>query len=296
MPCFKEQMKDIKEYIQENIEHFQVLSESTNKVLFFPCRGKEYIVKKQALPDDRLSPFWQMMKDVFGSGFQKQRACINTICGLLEQNPHIPVAKLVFVDEGNKLQVFERMPGKAWEPDEFPHSFGIAYQLGQFIGFNHRRSYEGFGLPGAEEGKLKEKLISYMERTISSHWNSGSALDTSVREFFSGLKAADIACGDLTLIMADISANQFLFEGDRITACVDLDAYVLGPKAWELALIQNCVKDMESFKRGYGEYLEYPDITAAYGFYMFLMALGNIWGREEMRRFLESSESLKPSP
>jgi hypothetical protein len=289
-------MMDIKAYIQENMEHFQLLSLSTNRVLAFSYGGKAYIAKKQALPDDRLSPFWRMMKDVFGSGFQKQRACMKNICALLEENPHIPPAKLVFAAEEDQLQVFEKMPGKAWEPDEFPKSSGIAYQLGQFIGFNHRRSYEGLGLPGAEEGKLKEKLISYMERTISSHWNSGSALDTSVREYFSGLKAADIVCGDLTLIMADISANQFLFEGDRITACVDLDAYVLGPKAWELALIQNCVKDMESFKRGYGEYLEYPDITAAYGFYMFLMALGDIWGREEMRRFLEESRCCKPSP
>ncbi len=286
-------MKDIKEYIQENMEHFQVLSLSTNKVFMFSYNEKAYIAKKQALPDDRLSPFWQMMKDVFGSSFQKQRACMNAVCGLLEENPHIPPAKLVLADENEKMQVFEKMPGEAWEPDEFPEGAGIAFQLGLFIGFNHSRNYEGYNLPGMGIGNLKEKIIRHMEETIASHWNGGNALDTSVREYFEKLKASDIACGGLSLIMADISANQFLFEGDKITACVDLDAYVLGPIAWELALIQNCAKDMESFKRGYEEYLEYPDMEEESGFYMFLMALNDIWGKEEMRRFLKRSLPLE---
>jgi hypothetical protein len=279
-------MMDIKEYIQANMEQFDVLSESTNKVLSFSCKGKEYIVKKQTLPDDRLSPFWRMMKDVFGSSFQNQRACMKTICGLLGDNPHIPPAKLVLVDEENRLQVFGKMPGSGWEPDEFPEGENIAYQLGLFIGFNHSRSYEGFILPGTGGGQLKEKIMRHMENTISLHWNGSDTLDVSVREYFEGLKTTDVSCDDLSLIMADISANQFLFVGDRITACVDLDAYVLGPKAWEIALIQNCVKDMESFKRGYGEYLKFPDISKTSGFYMFLMALGDIWGKEEMRSFL----------
>ena len=293
MPGFDEQMKDLKAYILKNMKRFAVLCESTNQVLPFSYRGKEYVVKKQALEDGRLSPFWRMMRDVFGSSFQKQRACMNTICGLLEKNPHIPPARLVYADEENKLQVFEKMPGNAWEPDEFPEGEHIAYQLGQFIGFHHGRSYEGFELPGADGGSLKEKIMRYMEETISLHWNSGDGLDTCAREYFARLKEADITCGDLSMIMADISANQFLFEGDRITACVDLDAYVLGPRAWELALIENCVMDMDSFKKGYEEYLEYPDITKASGFYLFLMALGDIWGKEEMRRFLMRQGLLK---
>jgi hypothetical protein len=50
------------------------------------------------------------------------------------------------------------------------------------------------------------------------------------------------------LIMTDISANQFLFEVNEITACVDLDVYVIGPREWELALLENYVKDMDCFK------------------------------------------------
>ena len=279
-------MMEFKEYIKANSESFQVLSVSTNKVLAFSYKEKSYIVKKQALPDDGLSPFWQMMKDVFGSGFEKQRSCMKTICGLLLKNPHIPPARFVLANEAEKLQVFEQMPGKGWEPDEFPEGGNIACQLGRFIGFNHSRSYEGFDLPGVGISDLHDRIMRHMEAVISSHWNGAGALDQCVRAYYEKLKAAPVSRGGLSLIMADISANQFLFDGDRITACVDLDAYVLGPIAWELALIQNCVKDMESFKRGYEEYQSFPNIKEACDFYVFLMALNDIWGKEEMRKFL----------
>ena len=280
-------------YIRAHMDRFPVLSVSTNKVLAFSLNGREYVIKKQALPDEKPSPFWQMMRDVFGSGFSRQRACMKNICALLEENPHIPPAKLVLVDEEARLQVFEKMPGMGWEPDAFPAGSAIARQLGLFIGFNHSRSYDASQLPGmGDGGHLKEKIMRYMEDTVSLHWNGEDALDESVRAYCERLKAADISCNGLSLIMADISANQFLFGENEITACVDLDAYVIGPKAWELVLIQNCVKDMESFKKGYERYLEYPDMEKASDFYGFLMALNDIWGKEEMRGFLEKRDLL----
>ncbi len=278
----------MKAYIRAHMDQFRVLSVSTNKVLSFAWGGGEYIAKKQVLPDDRPSPFWQMMRDVFGSDFVRQRACMKNISALLGENPHMRSAKLVLADEEERLLVFEKMPGMGWEPDVFPAGVGIAYQLGLFIGFNHFRRYDGIDLPGMGGGSgLKDRLLRHMKDVISLHFSGGDLLDKSVRAYFERLRAMDFACDDLSLIMADISANQFLFEHDRISACVDLDAYVIGPKAWELALIQNCVKDMESFKRGYEQYQEYPDMEKASGFYGFLMALNDIWGKEEMRGFLE---------
>jgi len=35
----------------------------------FSYKGADYILRKQLLSDEQLSPFWQMMKDVFGSDF-----------------------------------------------------------------------------------------------------------------------------------------------------------------------------------------------------------------------------------
>lgn len=280
-------MEDLKKYVQSNMEDFHVISISTNKVMEFSYQGADYILRKQLLSEEQLSPFWEMMRDVFGSDFTKQRACIKTIYDLLERNPHIKPAGLVLVDEENKYQIYRKMSGNQWEPDEFPESKDIAYQLGQFIGYNHSLNIDDYDLPGANNSCLHQKLINYMEANISAHWNSETELDIKVRNYFENLKARTVQSSGYSLIMTDLSANQFLFEDDGITACVDLDAYVIGPREWELALIKNCVKDYESFKKGYENYQILPELEETMDYYIFLMALGDIWGKEEMQSFFD---------
>jgi hypothetical protein len=55
----------------------------------FSYKGTDYVLRKQLLSEGQLSPFWQMMKDVFGSDFARQRACAKNVYDLLKENPHI---------------------------------------------------------------------------------------------------------------------------------------------------------------------------------------------------------------
>ncbi len=279
-------MEDLKKYVQSNRNDFKVISISTNKVMEFSYKGTDYIVRQQLLAEEQLSPFWQMMKDVFASDFTKQRACAKNVYDLLSRNPHIKPATLVLVDDEEEYQIYHKMTGNQWEPDEFPEGKDIAYQLGQFIGYNHSIPIEDCDIPGMDCGCIHKKLMNYMEASIASHWNSDSVLDHQVRAYFEKLKSKTIQSNGYSLIMTDISANQFLFEENRITACVDLDAYVVGPREWELALIKNCVEDFESFQKGYEQYQLLPDLEeTTMDYYRFIMALGDIWGREEMQDF-----------
>jgi hypothetical protein len=120
---------------------------------------------------------------------------------------------------------------------------------------------------------------------ISLYWNNDDALDSGVREYFQTLRSINLPSSEYSLIMTDTSANQFLFEENKITACVDLNAYVIGPKEWELALIENCVKDIDSFKKGYEQYQPLPGLDGTREFYIFMMALCDIWEKQEMKNF-----------
>jgi hypothetical protein len=278
-------MEDLKKYVQINMNNLNIISISTNKVMEFSYKGTDYILRKQLLSEEQLSPFWQMMKDVFGSDFKKQRACIKNVYDILNKNPHIKPAGLVLVDDEEEYQIYRKVSGNQWEPDEFPESKDIAYQLGQFIGYNHSLNIENCDIPGMKNNCLHKKLMEYMESIISSHWNNDTVLDNRVRDYFQKIKTKTIQSSGYGLIMTDISANQFLYEENAITACVDLDAYVVGPKEWELALVKNCLKDFESFKKGYEYYQEFSDFEETYDYYLFVMALGDVWGREEMQSF-----------
>lgn len=91
-----------------------------------------------------------------------------------------------------------------------------------------------------------------------------------------------------SLIMPDISGNQFVYsdELDAVTAIVDLDAYVIGPREWELAVVEQCLRNGSAFVKGYESYQEFPDITESRSFYRFFSYLCDPWTEKDLNTFM----------
>lgn len=100
------------------------------------------------------------------------------------------------------------MPGNPWEPDEFPASKDIAYQLGQFIGYNHSINIDNYDIPGMNDVCLHKNLMNYMEAVISTHWNSDTGLDNKVWDYLRELKTKTIPSNGCSLIMTDSGAER----------------------------------------------------------------------------------------
>ena len=141
----------------------------------------------------------------------------------------------------------------------------IARQLGLFTGSRHIRVYDHCGLVG---GKEITDFPARLRKYVADLHAQGRKLPPEVRRcLVDGLRSREYVP-----IMTDFSANQFLFDGDKVTACVDLDACVLGPRSWELAMIEETVPDMAAFRQGYEEYLPYPENPDEIALFRFLMA------------------------
>jgi hypothetical protein len=82
--------------------------------------------------------------------------------------------------------------------------------------------------------------------------------------------------------MVDICADQFLFENETITTCIDLDGYVIGPVEWELSFLKTQIKDWDSFKSGYETYQPMPEFEKYSQMFFFLMALNSYNDKQEM--------------
>lgn len=48
---------------------------------------------------------------------------------------------------------------------------------------------------------------------------------------------------------------------------VDLDAYVIGPREWELTILEMCITQPAAFRRGYEHYLPLPSFAPFRNFY-----------------------------
>jgi len=86
-------------------------------------------------------------------------------------------------------------------------------------------------------------------------------------------------------MMVDICADQFLYNGEDIAACVDLDSYVIGPVEWELSFLKNQIEDWTSFKAGYETYQNMPEFESVSDLFYFLMGLNSYGNKCEMELF-----------
>lgn len=252
-------------YVINHLDEITEISVSTNITGYLDTPYGKVIVKKQYLNEDTLSPFWKKLEFLFSSNFEKQRTCMNSLLAILSKNPHIPCPKLLGVDENLKISVFSFMDGDIWEPDEFPKNQSIEEQLGRFIGYNHCLNVDDVELPGAKSSdEFPKRLRDFLLQNVKSD---------KLPNFSKNVLDNNFHTEGYVLMMADISANQFLFSQDSIRAIVDFDAYVIGPLEWELVLIESCVHDIESFKKGYETYQNYPDTAKTRELYNFLMNL-----------------------
>ena len=282
-------MNEILEYAKNNIALFDKGGVSSNETRFFDYGGRKYVLKTPLMGGDRLSPFWQMMKNVFNFTFEVQNRHMNDVCSLLKDNPHIPVPALEAADAD--AAVYEFIEGKAWDEDEFPKGTDNAFKLGRYIGCNHRTAHAACGILGIEDVPcIFDAAKKHMEQCITRYWNSSNEIDRQVRNRFEFLATQHFTSSKYSLIMVDNCADQFLFNGDEIKACIDLDAYVIGPVEWELTFMRLQVGDWDRFKAGYETYQPLPDIGSTAGFFRFIMALNAYRNKNEMASVLASEK------
>lgn len=233
---------------------------------------------------DNLSPFWVMMKNLFGFTFEKQNSNFEKVYDRLKMNPHIPVAKFVAADENSAI--FEYAEGDSWYEDEFPKGENNVYILGQYVGYNHQKISKTFGMVDAENGTdFFEVALEHMRDVINEHFNSDEVIDKKVRGIFEQVKASKYENVGYSLIMVDMCADQFLYKDEDIYMCVDLDSYVIGPVEWELAFLNLQIEDWESFKAGYETYQNMPEFEKVSKLFYFLMALNCYNNKAEMEDY-----------
>lgn len=273
-----ERAKNILAYAKANIASFERGGVSSNEIYFFEYGEKRYVLKKPIMVGDRISPFWVMMNNVFHYTFEKQNAHFEEVYCVLKENPHISAAPFIVSDES--AMIFERLEGDSWSKDEFPNGKENAFRLGQYVGYNHKVIHENCGIMGMEDvTDFFSVAFAHMETCINKHWNGDELIDKKVRQFFKTLKERRLESSKYSLMMADISADQFIYRGENVAACVDLDAYVIGPVEWELSFLKKQIADWNGFKAGYETYQSMPEFEEMSDFFFFLMGL-NLYGNK----------------
>ena len=252
-----------------NIESLGVAYGSNRLYAIETGSGGRYVVKMPKAVRERVSPFWQQMAAIYGIDRVTQLTALPAVVERLQQQPIIPVPQVIQVAAAQGVPdaayaIVTQLTGVVHEPDEFPASADIHDQLGQYVGYLHRQSYAGYGNVSAAQlapkASFKAALVANMHRTVTTFWRDEPALHTQIEQI-RALVDPDALFSTAALIMIDISANQFVYQNDQISGVVDLDAYVIGPREWELAILELCITDPVAFRQGYERHSTLPSFA-----------------------------------
>ncbi|MEZ4733320.1 MAG: aminoglycoside phosphotransferase family protein [Caldilineaceae bacterium] len=262
--------------------------------------GQCYVVKQPKAIRENISPFWQQMDAIFGIDCVTQLTTARNVSALLQRQSIIPVPQVIHVEPDTPdleapLIVLTRLAGTAHDPDEFPDSEALHDQLGQYIGYLHTQSYPGYGNVLLEPLHPQQDFLAAatatMRRTIKHFWADQAPLHQYLDDLLATVDPAALY-STANLIMIDISGNQFVYDSQRISGVVDLDAYVIGPREWELSIVEMCITQPAAFQRGYECYATLPAFAPFRSFYRFWSFLNDPddgYTTEQLRHFMQKS-------
>jgi hypothetical protein len=227
------------------------------------------------------------MKYVFEHDFTEQMKNIKDLYQKLA-NKFIKIAKPVYVDPVKQYHVYAKIKGKNYSPDIFPDNKDIHLQLGKYTGYIHKTTYPYYGALNCQnKHDLEKALLRVIEIITRNYWNGNDA----VKGYYNAVSKLKISAAHYALIMPDISANQFIYSDnmDKIEGLIDLDAYIIGPKELELAVLELCIPNQgcaNYFKSGYEQYNTLPLLENDRPVYRYLFYLCDPNNPEGIESFL----------
>jgi hypothetical protein len=160
----------------------------------------------------------------------------------------------------------------------FASNAEITKQLGRHLGKLHSTRDARWGnFPQTESfppGDFPQRLAHTLQQ-LSSYGCTGDIEVQKSLHLFMDMAKNIPPPNHISLIMPDINPSQFLVEGNRITALIDIESYVRGPIELELTIVELLLTDGIPFRQGYEEvrgcFPSLDQVRTVYRFFLYLL-------------------------
>lgn len=220
-------------------------------------------------------------------------AALGPLNALLASLSSIPVPRVLRsgVCGGRRCIVVERMAGT--QLGGFAALSDAALEeLGRGLAGIHLRSFPYYGsLDGNvryEPGTFPRRLAETMRRLVAAHYGD----DRRISEASEAMQAAALHLpvpGAGSLVMVDMDPSQFLTDGTRLTALVDTDAYVVGPRELDFIGLEYVCdqRSAAAIARGYRSLLPLPALSGVRPLYRYLYRLMEVQDAIDLDRWMQ---------
>lgn len=213
----------------------------TNHVWIVRLVGHEVVVRLNVSTRDLEGPFWWGCNHLFGSDPRRvfDLECIHE---RLLQSGGLAVPRVLrkATFEERECVIAERMPGTQLRTfvrlsDAALEEFGAA------LGRQHRLFFERCGHP---YGTLSYPLGDFHRRTAETMRALAARFygaDVGIQNLLEEMSRAALGLPAPTagsLVLVDMDPDQYLTDGERVTALVDTEGCVVGPRALDFVALE----------------------------------------------------------
>lgn len=257
--------------------------------------AKEVIVRSSRLRDEPNREFWWGCKYIFGidprfmTYFAHNSNIINansTIAaprvlskGIMAGKEYIVVQKM----NGNVLQSFTN------QSHELLHQFGV------WLANVHLIAFDFFGNVAkttmASKEQFHSRLAQAMKLLVERDYGDNCKIKEKLEHMLNELSVQPVPT-HFCPVLVDMDPSQFLTENGLISAIVDVEAYVVGPRELDFIGLEYVLdeKSSKSFIDGYTTILDIPDLSKCRHTYRYLYRLLGVQGSIDLDTWLAQPE------
>lgn len=238
------------------------------------------------------SSFWQGMNSLFALSFP---ACLADMAAIYQQVQHISplmVPEHIASDfsETASFVLVRLIAGDDVIADAI--SDQIVQNLVHHISDCHRYKSTTWGTllrPQLAEDQWSMRLQRTLKQLAATRAIPQNILQEALQQ------AVMIKQVECVPIMLDLRWDQFLHQNGKLSAIVDLDAFVTGPRALELVLLEYLLDQRQAviFKQHYEKTHLMPDLTQVRTAYRVLLFLMNVLGETDIARWMNAPHHLE---
>ncbi|WP_124726793.1 phosphotransferase [Staphylospora marina] len=256
----------------------------------------EVIVRTSAITDLEKVPYWYGNHILFGIDPRRVFVLEKLNRELASMTTRLSVPQVLDKAslQGHEYVIVEKLPGKALDtfrgmPDHLMEDFGAS------IAHIHLRSFDYFGdVSGSTRKPLTdfhECLIACMTELVEKFYSEPDDKSRGIRDMLPEIcQQARLlpAPSSSSFVMMDTDPSQFLTDGERVTAVVDTESYVIAPRELELLTLEMIFDEQatRSFKKGYARVLEFPDLSTVRTVYRYFLRLVETQGSRPMDEWM----------
>ncbi len=271
--------------ISSPVEISPKFADSTHRLWYCETAERPAVLKVCDHTSVNASSFWLGMNHLFGIDFPSYLGGAQNTAQYLNKHGAFVVPEVIAAQD-QRFVLVAFIAGMDHEAELVNDKHIV--QLAQHIGQLHQQRFDRWG--DVHTPVLPPKVWSVRLAEALKELAQSSSVDipkTLLEDILT--EAHNIEASDFVPIMPDLRWDQLrrLENSDQL-ALIDLDAFVIGPRALELVLILYLLTpaQLSLFKQTYCKLNDWPDFAAQKRSYQLLLFLMNVLGETDLTRWM----------